>query len=173
MKHIITALFLLQTGMLMSSCVTSPYNGEPVGAPGHPIDVQGFALTPNEPLEIQAYDKSDGDWVTVGTTTSSETVTWTITNVEIYAFNKTITLDYTLRAMDNCFYAFKSNFGCYQYGYPQLRVLQPDGNYTYTTFEKDGIDCVMDELGDGKTLPTAVHDCASPDTPVLTLPWVW
>ena len=165
--------FFLFMPLLVTACVVSPYNDQFGGAPGEPIDFSGFAITPDEPLEIQALDKSDNEWVTVETTQSASDYTYVIQGWELYPFAATVTLNYTSFGTDNCFYGYSPVAGCIAEGLPKLRVYQPHYGATYTTFEQDGISCMVSELQGGNDLLSALSECESPDSPVITMQWLW
>ena len=164
--------YLFIVPLFISACVVNPYNNQMGGAPGESIYFSGFAINPSAPIKIQALDKSDGDWVAVGSAIAASSPTYTIDGYDLYKYSTTVTLNVSPGA-NNCFYGYTPAAGCIPQGNPQLRVYQPDISATYSTFEEGGMLCVLDALGDGDSLQDAIRDCKSPDSPVITMQWVW
>ena len=155
-----------------SACVIAPHNDQEGGAPGTPIDFSGYAIDPSAELEIQALDKATDEWVTVGTTRAAAERWTTIDGIELYPFEATVTLDFVSHAASGCYYGYSEVGGCIPEGLPRLRVYQETRGVNFFTFEEDGVDCLVAHIG-AMGLASAVLECASPESPVITMSWVW
>jgi hypothetical protein len=63
--------------MTASGCMLAPFDGQRVAATTSTISFSGYDLSPNQPVSIQAWNFSQNQWVQIGTTTSSATVSLT------------------------------------------------------------------------------------------------
>lgn len=164
-----TSLFLTASvALLCSACVTGPHNDDWVDP--YAVDFAGYAEHAGDSVDIQAYDKHTNTWVTVRTVTASSSPTnyggetlygWTAQNTNTWVSSACIWGD---GAWSNCPIPAGS-------AYATFRVRESGGRI-YTTFEDDGIGCVVDKVNSGDSWLGAGAACASPESPVLTLRWL-
>jgi hypothetical protein len=154
-------LAMLASVMLAPACVTEPYDGEYVATN---IDFSGYAPNSGDEVDIMALNKATGAWDVLKTTTASTTPT-TIGSDTLYAFGTTLNLGSVPGW--RCYWHSLCNFpapGTYN---SQFKVRS--GGVYLTSFEEDGVSCVLDEMSSGGTWMASGYTCRSPNSPVLNL----
>ncbi len=165
--------FFLIVPLLVIGCVVSPDNTPIWGTPGKAIEFYGVATVPNEIIEVQALDTSDGEWVTVATTLSASDVTYTVEGMAFYEYATTVTLDYTSVGSDNCFYGYSSVAGCISNVLPKLRAYQPNLRLSRTGFEQQCIRCMETANKRNNNAIIPGNSSGRSENMMITMQWNW
>lgn len=165
--HLKKALSILAVSLCLGlmGCVIQPENGQWV-SPHEPIDFRGYAVSPGVTVEVQAWHKVQRRWVTIASTTSGSAVQ-RINGDPLYPWSTSVL--FSEIADYSCYWG--SDTRC---GFPpgsaqaRTRVMQRDGqDFLLPTFEDD--DCIIDRYSDGVGGYGIGVECASPESPVITL----
>ncbi|NJK33192.1 MAG: hypothetical protein HC927_12745 [Deltaproteobacteria bacterium] len=152
------------------SCAISPHNGELVDWTS--LDFSGYALQSSATIEVQAYDYSTETWRVVTTATANAEPT-PYAAEELYRW-ALMDFDFTTVPDAVCYWDHTYDGGPCTFPAGQaearLRFKEVDSPAPYlTTFEEDGIECVLEAVGSGEDWFTAGNMCRSPDSPVVTV----
>lgn len=160
-------------GVGASACVVAPTDWDRI-QPSEPIAMTGYASLAGTAVRVQAKNQRTGAWDVVATYTASSTPT-TINGDTLYGWSGSLTFTQVNNADPwRCYFAIPGSNPC-QVPLPaadaQLRVLQGDGS-ALTTFDEDGLDCVIDKVGQGEGWLAAGYACRDANSPVINLRWV-
>ncbi|MGH1344697.1 MAG: hypothetical protein ACRBN8_24270 [Nannocystales bacterium] len=161
--------FILNTGLLtvaalaLAACVTTPYNDEWVDP--NDVDFAGYAEEPGGTVEIQGRNTQTNAWVTITSVTASTTpfnyggetlYSWSAPNVDTLFSGQ-------------CFWGTGASCTISAGSASAEFRVREVGGRVYTTFEDGGTVCVVNQVSAGTNWFTAAVNCASSETPVLTL----
>jgi hypothetical protein len=166
MKRFNKAIYLTAALMTLAlaSCVYSPYDGQSVTT-HNPLSFKGFASQPDSQVKIFAFNKSTSHWDLMGSTLSSSSPV-NYGGDTLYHWSTSVDMG----ALSNwkCYWVGTCRFpheGTYK---AEFKVQQEGGQYL-TSFEKDGVSCVMDKVGDGKGWLESGFECKSGNSPIINL----
>lgn len=159
----------LRTGLLavvaaaLSACVTTPYNDEWVDP--NDIDFQGYAENPGSTVEIQARNTQTNAWVTITSATAS-TTPFNYGGETLYQWSA---LNVDTLFPSQCFWGTGASCNIPPgTSSAEFRVREAGGRI-FTTFDEGGTVCVINQVTAGTNWFAAAVNCASSDTPVMTL----
>lgn len=158
--------------VVAQGCVVEPLNWDEVDA--RAVDFSGYAQRPGATIQVQAFDPELDDWVTLATTVSRtgyETLDGGKTKLYYWSIDDVDTYDRT-----RCVWGELSGSTCWYIGdkiRARFRVVEVGSTLeAMTTYEQDGILCVMREVNaDNKSWLDAGYMCKSDIEPVLVLQW--
>lgn len=160
----VTAVLLLFA--IAGGCVTGVESGTEIRTSKDLLPFSGMTYTPNELIEIDAFNKSSQKWEVIGTTRSSTTgtVLGYTPKETLYGWSKHIRFVDPQTDADN-FPAWRCYFGgplCnvpWQQTTVRFRVRSDGPIQTLFTFGPGGVKCMADRVGKGKALVTSYDEC--------------
>jgi hypothetical protein len=153
--------------LLNVSCMFAPYDGQTV-SPFEAINVDGFAQRPGAMVQIQAFNKRTLTWNTILTLTSATAPT-TISGDTLYRFQGPL-----LFSSVSSWQCYWGNTSCsIPPGSASAKIrAQEVGGGQLTTFDVNGVSCVISKLNAGQGWLAAGFECRDPQSPVVTLSWI-
>ena len=143
------------------ACVQSPYNKQLTQETEH-IDLNGWAFKKSATVKVELFNLTTSTWDTVGSTTAASSPT-TIGAESLYRWHIRVDL---AQAPGTSVDYWGSSCNAPE---AKLRVKEIGINRYLPTFDKGGISCVVSKLSNGVDWLIAGRDCASPESPVITL----
>ena len=156
---------VFSAGLLATSCVYRPYDGESVVS-STPIEFNGYAANAGDAIAIQAFNKAAATWDTVGTT-AAVTCPTTHGTDSLYAWHYAVDLN-ALPTDWRCYWSTSCNFpsgGTYN---AEFKVKEGT-SITLPSFDSTGIDCVVNGVRGGDGWLNAGLSCQGPNSPTLNL----
>ena len=151
--------------LILSGCTTSPTNQSWVDF--RDLDFSGYATEAGATIDIQAFDQSTNRWNTVATVTAATAPTH-IGNQSLYAWRLN-NFDFTTVQNYDCYWGY-GGWCSIPAGFAEAKFrFKQNSQYRMITFDEGGISCVINRLFNGGNVVSAALDCASTESPVLTL----
>ena len=148
-------LLMLLIVFCVAGCVIQPTNQQEINWINQ-ISFQGFSPWGDMAVTIEGENLSTGAWDVVGSTVTASTPSIVdYGGCDLYYWSTRVVLDDPL-------------------DYFQLGIVghfrAKHGDYPLYTFEDDGLSCMGEKVGtENKNCYEAAEECASPESPVLTL----
>ena len=146
-----------------AGCVTSPTDGSSY-LPWQPLSLSGYARGSGEGIQVQAMDYCAGSWRPIATFTASTAPT-TFGGDTLYAWSGSVT--FTWIPQWDCLWQGTGGF----FKYAELRVREVGTGNVLTTFDSQGVSCVVDLMSQGTGWLNAGYQCRGASSPLIHLSW--
>ena len=141
--------------MLLAGCVTSPIDGEVVDDHTEPVEFSVWALDEGVEVEIWCEPYYPPGPAQLVTTLTTKSFSWEQEGDRVHLGSGEGVVP------ESCWSYFHNSY------HTIIRATQED-NYSYLTFDQDGLDCLYDSTISGATSPvTSATDCQTGNAIVL------
>jgi len=167
-KSFLGSALLLVAAAGLSACVTAPYNDQWVDPDA--VDFSGYAEEPGATVEIQARNTQTGAWVTItSATTTASTTAFNYGGETLYPWTSP---DIDTLFPAQCFWGTGPSCSISAGSAGATFRVREVGGRTFTTFDEGGTTCVINQVTAGTNWFAAAVNCASSETPILSLRWL-